>query len=118
VPFRNALRTGGQNAMPGGPRRSRFLIAAEIALSAVLLVGASLLMRSVLNFGSAPLGFAVENVTVASGTLPEQRFRDNARKFIFYEELRERLGNVRGIKSAAIASNLPPFDLGLMTLEI
>jgi putative ABC transport system permease protein len=114
----NALRTGGQNAMPGSPRLSRFLVAAEMALSAVLLVGASLLMRSVLNFESAPLGFAVENVTVASGTLPEQRFRDNARKFIFYEELRERLGNVRGIKSAAIASNLPPFDLGLMTLEI
>jgi putative ABC transport system permease protein len=114
----DSLRTSGQNAMPGSQRLSRFLVAAEMALSVVLLASASLLMRSVLNFGSAPLGFAVENITVASGTLPQQRFREEARKAAFYEELREKLDSARGIRSAAIASNLPPFDLGVMTLEI
>jgi putative ABC transport system permease protein len=118
VSIYNGLRASGQNALPGGQRLSRMLVAAEMALSVVLLSGASLLMRSVLNFGSAPLGFAVKNVTVASGTLPEHHFPDNARKLAFFDTLRERLGNERAIRSATIASSLPPYGLGLTTLEI
>ncbi len=75
-------------------------------------------MRSVLSFGSAPLGFAPDNVVVASGTLPAQRFGNAARKIAFYDQLRRKLGALAGIESAAVASTLPPYGLGLTAIEI
>jgi predicted permease len=116
--IQSGLRATGPGAAPGRQRLSRFLIAAEMALSVILLAGAGLLMRSVLSFGSAPLGFAPDNVVVASGTLPAQRYGDAARKVAFYDQLRRKLGSLAGIESAAVASTLPPYGLGLTAIEI
>jgi putative ABC transport system permease protein len=112
------LRATGPASAPGRQLLSRLLIAAEMALSVMLLAGAGLLMRSILSFGSAPLGFSTDNVVVASGTLPERRYRDAGLKVAFYDQLQRKLNSLPGIDGATIASTLPPYGLGLTGIEI
>jgi putative ABC transport system permease protein len=112
------LRATGPGAAPGSQRLSRLLVAAEMALSVILLASASLLLRSVLSFGSAPLGFAVDGVVAANGSLPPQRYPEAERKAAFYDQLQRRLAGLPGIASAALASTLPPYGLGLSAIEI
>jgi predicted permease len=112
------LRATGSNAPPGRQSVARGLVCAEMTLSVILLAGAGLLMRSVIGFESAPLGFTPDGVAAVSGTLPQPRYRDAARKVAFYDELHRRLASLPGIENAAVASSLPPYGLGLGTIEI
>lgn len=113
-----ALRGTGANSRPSRQRLSRLLVSAEMALSVILLAGAGLLMRSVIGFGSAPLGFSPDRVLIASGSLPQPYFRDIGRKVAFYDELQRKLGTLPGVEGAVAASTLPPYGLGLSTIEI
>ena len=74
----SGLRVNGTNILPARQRLSRVLVGAEMALSVILLVGAVLLMRSVVSFESASLGFARENIFTSNGSLPRYYQRDAA----------------------------------------
>ena len=89
-----------------------------MALSVVLLAGAGLLMRSVLAFESAPLGFARENIFTSNGSLPGGQYEKPDRRTAFYDRLQQKLARLPGVTAAAIASTLPPYGLGLGTVEI
>jgi putative ABC transport system permease protein len=103
---------------PARQRLSRMLVVAETALSVVLLAGAGLLMRSVLGFESAPLGFAQRNILASTGALPKKYHGQPARRAAFYARLEQQLATIPGVTNAAIASTLPPYELGLGTVEI
>jgi predicted permease len=103
-----SLKTAGRGTARGAPQRlAKALIAAEMALSLMLLVGAGLLMQSVLKMDSEPLGFRAEGLAVTSVTLPAEHYPDAPRRLRFYELLASRLGN-----NAAFATALPPYGLG------
>lgn len=112
------LRVHSGNNAPARQRISRVLVGAEMALSVMLLASAVLLMRSVVSFESAPLGFARENIFLSNGSLPSQYYDKAARRVAFYDKLEKKLRSLPGIKNAAIASTLPPYGLGLGTVEI
>lgn len=112
------LRVSAGVMAPARQRLSRMLVVAETALSVILLAGAGLLMRSVLGFESAPLGFAHRNILASSGSLPKSYDGGPARRAAFYARLEQHLEAIPGVTSAAIASSVPPFELGLGTAEI
>jgi predicted permease len=113
------LRAGGRGAISGGNRRlTRILIAAEISLSLMLLSGAGLLMRSVLKFGAANLGFDPDNVLVMRSGLPAQRYMGDNEKLRFYEDLKTRLNAIPGVEISTAAANLPPYGAGSPEVEI
>ncbi|HZS53292.1 MAG TPA: ABC transporter permease [Bryobacteraceae bacterium] len=114
----SGLRVSGANIAPARQRLARLLIGAEMALSVILLVGAVLLMRSVVSFESAPLGFAHDNIFAANGSLPHGYYDKETRRVAFYESLQQQLSDLPGITNAAIASTLPPYGLGLGTVDI
>ena len=114
----SGLRVNAGNIGPGRQRLSRLLVGAEMALSVMLLITAVLLMRSVVSFESAPLGFARANIFVANGSLPRRYYNNASRKIAFYEKLQQKLSGLPGITSAGIASTLPPYGLGLGTVEV
>jgi putative ABC transport system permease protein len=106
----HALRTGGRH---GGGRRLhrvlRVLVVAEVALSLVLVIGAGLLMRSVVKLRSVDLGFRSEGVLTAAVQLPAVRY-DNARAEGFFQQALSRIAALPGVQHAAGASCLPvPF---------
>jgi len=107
------LRTAGRGAIyRGGRRITQTLIASEIALALVLLSGASLLMRSVLKMSAAPLGFDPAGLAVMSTTLPVERYKDQADRLRYYDDLTRKLAEIPGIDGAAIATAMPPYAAG------
>jgi predicted permease len=102
------VKASGRGSAASTPHRLiKGLIAAELALSLVLLAGAGLLMESVLKMGSEPLGFQAEGLAVTGITLPAKQYPDVRRRLQFYQRLESKLGD-----NATLATALPPYGLG------
>ena len=76
------------------------------------------LTRSSQRFASAPLGFAHHNIFTSNGALPQDYERSEARRLAFYDRLQQKLASLPGVTHAAVASTLPPYGLGLDTVDI
>src|SRR5262245_60370001 len=84
------------------------LIAGEIALSLVLLIGAGLLLRSLTKVLSVDLGFERENVLSVSLALPvAQYYKEPAKVPEFYRRLIEQISAIPGVKAAGATSKIP-----------
>ncbi len=103
-----ALKDGGRGSAAVVHRRFRStLVAVEVALAVVLLIGASLLLRSFSRLMDVNLGFNPQRVLAAEVTLPESRYGTAARQQAFVDTLVERAGALPGVVRAAATSVLP-----------
>ncbi|HET7459222.1 MAG TPA: ABC transporter permease [Gemmatimonadaceae bacterium] len=103
-----ALRDGGGAGT--SLHRSRLrgaLVAGEIALSVVLLVGALLLTRSYRNYESTDLGFDPHGVVAARLALPRADYPHRAQVQAFYARLLERLQQIPGVTGVGSAQGIP-----------
>jgi predicted permease len=100
------VNTGGTSA--GGFRSREILTAAQVAVSIVLLVGASLVLRSLLKLREVNPGFDPRQVLMMevnptyNGDEPAQERIDR------FARLMERLSGIPGVEAVA-ANNSPPF---------
>jgi putative ABC transport system permease protein len=83
------------------------LIVAEVVLSVVLLVGASLLLVSFIKLQRTSPGFNPEGAAAAFVTLPTSRYQTPARQAAFYSAVIERLRQQPQVVAAAAAVGLP-----------
>jgi len=102
-----SLAEGGRGGERSGRRLRRLLVAAEIAMALVLLIGAGLMIASFRQLAGIDTGFTVEHRLVASVLLPEGTYADDARRRDLYDRLLERLAGRPEVASAAFASPLP-----------
>jgi putative ABC transport system permease protein len=84
------------------------LVAAQIAVSLVLLTGAGLLLRSFWNLQNSPLGMEKESVLTASIALGDYRYPNAAQQVAFFDQLETRLKQIPGVTSLALSDSLPP----------
>jgi putative ABC transport system permease protein len=105
----DALRaTGSSGTSERATQRLRsVLVVTEMALSAMLLVGAALLVRSVSKLERVDPGFPVANLYALQIDLPSTRY-DSAARPAFVRRIRDAVRQLGGVKSAAIASSAPP----------
>jgi putative ABC transport system permease protein len=104
------LKEAGDTRTFGGRaawRRRRALVAAELALSVVLLAGAGLLVRSTRNLLDVELGFQPANVLTFDVSIRSQRYESNYERARFYAQLLERLRAIPGVRRAAATSHVP-----------
>ena len=94
------------------PVRSRriqdFLIAAQVALSLVLMIAGSMLIRSAINSLKMDTGYEIKNVVELDLQFPEGPKYNDARKLALVDELRTRLAAVPGV--AVLTSARPPVE--------
>ena len=104
----DALNSGGRTFSGGRVRRwGKYLVTAEVALAAMLTVGAGLLLRSYDRIANVQPGFDPEGVMTATLSIPQSRY-DSASKVIgFYQSLLERVHAVPGVERAAFVRQLP-----------
>jgi predicted permease len=94
----------------GGRRRGALagmLVIAQVALSITLLAGSGLLLRSLHNLRSVPMGFQPENVAVATINTTVNHYKP-ARSHALLEDLMQRAETIHGVRavSAALVSPL------------
>ncbi len=83
------------------------LVAGEIALALMLLVGAGLLIKSFARLQSVNPGFATDNVLTAQVALPSARYADAAGRRAFWLRLSDRIRALPGVSAAGLTSNVP-----------
>jgi putative ABC transport system permease protein len=97
------------SASPGARPRLRFaLVTTQIALTLALLGGSALLLRSLWNVVSVPLGFNAERVITLSATLSRVRYPTVEHGATFFEELLARTRAIPGTASVAFSDSSPP----------
>jgi putative ABC transport system permease protein len=97
---------GGSGSRDGLFARSAFVVA-ELALALMLLVGAGLLMRSLVNLKAVDPGFEPENLLATLVALPPNGYPEADHVRTFYTSLLERLHTASGVERAAIVSVMP-----------
>ena len=107
--LRETLNEGarGSSAGPGQHRIRGVLVAMEIALAMLLLVGSGLLLRSFARLQETPPGFRPDHLLVADLPLSESTYSAPQQRYQFFDRLVERAKQLPGVRSAAAASFLP-----------
>ncbi len=82
------------------------LVVGQIALSLVLLIGATLLIGSFARLREVDLGFQVSKLLTMQIALPPARY-DGPKQRAFYDELLHRVGVIPGVRSAILARTVP-----------
>jgi putative ABC transport system permease protein len=83
------------------------LVASQIALSLVLLVGAGLLLKSFVRLQSVNAGFDPKNVLTVQLTLPKIQYPEAREQTLFIQRALRRIETLPDVKSAAATINLP-----------
>ena len=114
APLRNALRCAPELALKtaapsarrgkGYRRRGQAVVALQISLCLTLLVGASLLLRTLRNLETLDLGLNTQGLLVF-GITPPQALHTDAEVVHFYHSLMERLRALPGVESATLMEN-------------
>jgi predicted permease len=109
VDLNTSLREGGRGEIGGG-RSARLrgsLVVAEVALAVVLVVGATLLVRSYRALTSTHLGFDTKGILAARVSLPDERYRSREERAVFWGQLLERVRALPGVEAVGSASGIP-----------
>jgi putative ABC transport system permease protein len=106
----SALKEGGQRTTAGGGRHSirRALVAAEVALAVALVIGAGLLLRTVMNLSKVDAGFNRSRLITFGISLPAAKYQQQTQVIDFYRRLTEQLSQTPGVQSVAAMDGLPP----------
>jgi predicted permease len=116
VATREGARASGYGVKTDRLRNA--LVVAEMAIAAVLMIGAGLLLRTFRDLLKENPGFNPTQVVTAKVNLPfpsdpsEDPYRTVAKQSAFYRELGHRLRAIPGVELAGFVSDLPAADVG------
>jgi len=105
----DSLKEGGRAASEGvGRNRVRsLLVVFECALSVVLLIGAGLLIRSLVRLHNTDPGFEAQNVLTMRLDLPPKKYDTPEKIANFWEQFETRVAALPGVESVGMVSELP-----------
>jgi predicted permease len=106
----------GQSGSQASQKIGRSIVAAQIAITLVLVIGAGLLGRSLMKVLAVDPGFRVDNIVTMDVSLPFVQWTDykaKAGQAVFYQNLISRLQQIPGVHAVGAASQLPMEQGGL-----
>ncbi len=110
VDLTGSLKAGSAGA---GYRRARLrtaLVAAQVALSFVLLTSSAVLLRDLYRILQSSPGYETKNAIIMMADVTGLNYSAE-RSQSFYRRLIERIESVPGVASASLAATVPPYDL-------
>ncbi len=114
VDLRNALSEAGGRGVAGVRKRwpRKLLVAGEVALAVMLLIGAGLLIRTLARFYHLTPGFDPAHIVTASFSLQDKRYSEGQRVNQLFETGLARIRALPGVEAAGAGLTLP-FERGL-----
>jgi predicted permease len=108
------LKEGGNTMSAGsvGGWLRPVLVVVEVAAAVVLLIGAGLMIRSILRIREVEPGLRAQNLLTAKVSLPREKYKDAEAAIRFYQQVLERVSNLPGVESAGLTSHLPIEERG------
>lgn len=127
----DALREGESRTTAGTRRRTRhLLVISEVALAMVMLVGAGLMINSMLHLLLISPGFDPTNVLTMAVNFPgnEAKYVEkipgkhidkvSPKVTAFHQQILERVAAMPGVESVGMISIIPPMGSGMRTFSI
>jgi predicted permease len=110
VNLADALKQGGRSATmaKSGKRMRNILVVTEIAMSLMLLVGASLLVQSILRLEHQGLGIRQDHLLRGRFYLPDVRYSNPQAITHFCDEFASRVRALPGVMDASVTTVYPP----------
>jgi len=97
-------------SVSGGRQSTRLrqlLLALEVGLTVMLLIGAGLLIKSYRQLRSVDIGCATTNVLTMDINLPKVGYETAVKRVAFFEQLQQRVRQLPGVRGVGLASVLP-----------
>jgi putative ABC transport system permease protein len=110
--------SGRTTAGRGWRRLHSGLVVSQLGLSLILLIGATLLIRSLIAVTSVELGFEPDKVLALYIGLPEAKYTEQRQSDAFFRSLLERLGRMPGVDSVGAEYNGVGVDYTLGATEL
>ncbi|MBV9498131.1 MAG: ABC transporter permease [Acidobacteriaceae bacterium] len=106
-----ALKSGGRGVSGafGEARLRNIFVIAEVALATILLVGASLMIRTLFRIEQIQVGTQPEHVLSMEIPLPDRRYATRGARNTFFLNLLDRVRRVPGVESVALNQSVHPF---------
>ncbi|HKY05528.1 MAG TPA: ABC transporter permease, partial [Blastocatellia bacterium] len=92
---------------PGRHRLRGALVISEVALALILLIGAGLMIKSLIRLQQIDPGFEPENVVTMRLSLPQARYNEAGKQRAFYGQALEKIKTLPGVRSASAVNFLP-----------
>jgi predicted permease len=99
------LKSGGRGTSMPRSRLQRILVFVQTGLTALLLVGAGVFLKSLVKVRALRLGFDADRVVIATVSFPEDVAAEQIRAF--YERALERVRVVPGVERASLGQSDP-----------
>ena len=103
----SSLKEGGRTDAPRRTSGRNLLLIGEVALSLMLLIGASLLIKSFIRLQDVKSGFNPQGVLISSVGLPRAKYSEPAQRIEFFRQLKEHVAALPGVQAVGGAINLP-----------
>ena len=102
------LKEGGRTSESGQRNRTRsLLVIFETAVAVMLLVGAGLLIRSLVRLESTNPGFDSSNVVTMRIDLPQKKYTAPETRANFWEQFQSRVAAIPGVETVGLVTELP-----------
>jgi len=102
------LKEGGRTMAAGASHRLRSaLVVTEIALAVVLLVGAGLMMKSLLRLLQTNVGFKTDHLLTVMFVLPPSKYTEDNQTINASQQIQERVRSLPGVSSTGTVDILP-----------
>src|SRR5437763_10112156 len=106
---------GLSTVVAGHIRLRNLLVIGEMALAVLLLVAAGLMIRSFVRFQAASIGFNPDGVLTFMLELPKQKYKEEAQRRAFFQQVEEALRALPGVEQVGGVSTLPLIGTGWMS---
>ncbi len=115
----NPLRSSGRS-LAGGTQTilRKSLVVGAVALSIMLMVGASLMIRTVLAIGNVDIGFRTDRVLTMRVPLPELKYPDASRRVAFFARVLPEIGGIPGVKAVGLNTGVHPLGNQRWPIEV
>jgi len=110
-----ALHETSRSVGGGSPRATlrKVLLALEVGLTVILLIGAGLLLKSYERLHSADMGCITQDVITMHLGLPDARYATPALRANFYDTLLDRVRALPGVDAAGFVTSVPGQGYGM-----